>query len=314
MILIFTYLVLGLAGLAYFYLQSKWNKWQKIGVRVVQPKFPLGSLPFIITGSESPREGLARMAKETNWHPIVGAYVLQNPVLLIQDPDLAKAIFVKDFANFQERLNPNIMKRWSPLMHQADKIVMHDMFSGTGENWKSQRSTLTPVFTSGKIKAMMIFINETGNRLMNALDKFANDGTNFEAKLLLGKFSMDTIASCAFGVDAKVYDDEASVFMQHSTALFKQTVSQVLKMVLGAGTSFGPKLLKVFDWSVFPKDSTLFLAEVIKQTLRKRQESKMRRNDLIDLMMDAIKGDLDQEQEELDQHHKDAQIDCKKNF
>ena len=227
--------VLGLVGLAYLYLQYKWNKWQKLGVKVLPPKFPLGSVPFIITGSESLRDGMARIAKETNWAPTVGAYLLHTPILIVQDPELAKTISVKDFAAFHDRYNPDTMKRWIPLMHPADKIILQDMFAATGEAWKRQRTTFTPVFSPGKTKAMMIFINETANRLMNALDKLANEGTHFEAKSLLGKFSMDTIASCAFGVDAKVYDDEASVFMQHSTAIFKQTVSQALKMVLGAG-------------------------------------------------------------------------------
>ena len=49
---------------------------------------------------------------------------------------------------------------------------------------------------------MFIFIQETCNRLINALDDVADKNETFEVREILGKFSMDTIASCAFGVDA----------------------------------------------------------------------------------------------------------------
>jgi len=74
-----------------------------------------------------------------------------------------------------------------------------------GDEWKDVRSTFSPIFTSGKMKAMMVFIRETTKRLIDEINQHAKSGTEFELRDVLGKFSMDTIASCAFGVDAQSF-------------------------------------------------------------------------------------------------------------
>ena len=42
-------------------------------------------------------------------------------------------------------------------------------------------------------------------------------------------------------------------------------------------------------------EETEFFYEVVLESLKQRRESKMRRHDLIDLMMDAIKGDVSED-------------------
>ncbi len=74
-----------------------------------------------------------------------------------------------------------------------------------GDEWKDVRSTFSPIFTSGKMKAMMVFIRETSQNLTKEIHKHASDGKEVELKNVFGKFSMDTIASCAFGVDAQSF-------------------------------------------------------------------------------------------------------------
>ena len=51
-----------------------------------------------------------------------------------------------------------------------------------GERWKSIRSTFTPIFTSGKMKAMLAFVQETCKKLINAMDEFADKDESFELK------------------------------------------------------------------------------------------------------------------------------------
>ena len=47
------------------------------------------------------------------------------------------------------------------------------------------------------------------------------------------------------------------------------------------------RLLKI---AVTKAEETNFFYEVVLESLKQRRESKVRRNDMIDLMMDAIKG------------------------
>ena len=48
---------------------------------------------------------------------------------------------------------------------------------------------------------MLTFMQETCNKNIDLLDNFAGNGQSFELREMFGKFTMDTIASCAFGLD-----------------------------------------------------------------------------------------------------------------
>ena len=48
---------------------------------------------------------------------------------------------------------------------------------------------------------MLTFMHETCNKNIDLLDNFAENGQSFELREMFGKFTMDTIASCAFGLD-----------------------------------------------------------------------------------------------------------------
>ena len=51
-------------------------------------------------------------------------------------------------------------------------------------------------------------------------------------------------------------------------------------------------MVRAFGWSVQPKKETEFFYEIVLRTMKQRQDSGVRRNDLIDMMMDAIRGDI----------------------
>ena len=61
------------------------------------------------------------------------------------------------------------------------------------------------------MKAMLVFVQETCKKLTSAMEDFAEKDESFELKELLGKYSMDTIASCAFGVDSQAFTNKGRV-------------------------------------------------------------------------------------------------------
>ena len=50
---------------------------------------------------------------------------------------------------------------------------------------------------------MVRLINDISVKLVDSLDADAASGDEFDTRVKFGKFSMDSIASCAFGVDAQ---------------------------------------------------------------------------------------------------------------
>ena len=177
-----------------------------------------------------------------------------------------------------------------------------------GEEWKEVRSTFTPIFTSGKIKAMIIFMQEACNLLMKSLDEVADNEEEFELKEMLGKYSMETIASCAFGVDAQSFSDSQSQFVKHAKSMFDQTLGDLIK-IMTTMVPGGLHLLSFLKLPVSRYNDIEFFYKVVKSTLKHRKGTSERRNDLIDMMLDAIKGDLEEDTlEEEDQFEKDAKL------
>ena len=56
-------------------------------------------------------------------------------------------------------------------------------------------------FKDNYFQMMLTFMQETCNKNIDLLDNFAENGQSFELREMFGKFTMDTIASCAFGLD-----------------------------------------------------------------------------------------------------------------
>lgn len=66
-----------------------------------------------------------------------------------------------------------------------------------------------------KMKMMIHFINVATKDMAQEFDKAVKDNNEIELKDLCGKFSMDTIASCAFGINAKSFKS-GSLFVKHA--------------------------------------------------------------------------------------------------
>lgn len=300
--------VLTLFIVIYVYFQYQWRYFAKQGVYFIKPSFPWGSVPAFFDKSEAANDVFLKHAKEVGNMPFYGIYVLRKPMFVIKDAELVRHICVKDFDHFVDRAGEkfgNFFKTQS----RSDHLWASQISNARGELWKNLRSTFSPIFTSGKMKAMMIFMQETMSRLMNELDGFAKSGESFELKDSMGKYSMDTIASCAFGVDSQSFTNKNSLFAKFASNIFAQRVSDGLKILMVTLIPYGVQILNALKISVSKETETEFFYEAIMSSLRERRKSKNRRNDLVDLMMDAIKGDIEHDKDgEDDQFEKDAKL------
>ena len=186
------------------------------------------------------------------------------------------------------------------------------MANAVGEQWKDIRSTFTPIFTSGKMKAMLRFLLETTQALTGEFQRKANAGEEFELKETFGKFSLDALASCAFAMDAQSFEDKNSVFVKHSARIFLNTRMDNFLMFLRFMPGV-PKLQELLNINTFKPKPTKFLSDVVSRALQVRRESGERRNDMIDLMLDCIKegereGGGENETDEIDQIESDMKL------
>lgn len=75
-----------------------------------------------------------------------------KPVVIIRDPELIKDIAVKHFENFSDHQ--------SFIDEKIDPIFGKNVLSLKGDRWREMRSTLSPSFTSNKMKFMFELVSK----------------------------------------------------------------------------------------------------------------------------------------------------------
>ena len=93
----------------------------------------------------------------------------------------------------------------------------------SGDEWKDVRTTFSPIFTSGKMKGMLKYIIHVSGGLVGELENKCQQGEEFELKDVFGKFSLDALASSAFGVDGESFKNKNSKFVKSAARIFEQT-------------------------------------------------------------------------------------------
>lgn len=284
--------------------------WQKLGVKVPKNSFPIGSSPFlnweILLGQKNLVQVAEDQYNDCYDQRYYGVYLFANYALVLKDPELIKTITIKDFNYFVDRNSKGTQRLFEGKYDIAWKKQMTNV---SGEEWKDIRSTFSPIFTSGKMKGMVKFINEVNNRLADEFGVYAKSGDEAELKTLFGKFSMDTIASAAFGMNAGSFTDPNSQFVRHARTIFRNTLADSIKILIGFMPN-GVKILDFFGMSIFKPEATHFFYDALVNTLNHRRKSKNRRNDLIDMMLDAMKDTDDathvdhEEDDDSKLHHK----------
>lgn len=160
---------------AYYNVTRKWRKFQKRGLPYAQPYFPLGSIHhwkalFTSKGnfSEQYNVRIVKHNKESftlsdTFKAYLGTDLMKEKVfgiyghpdrddaLIINDIDIAKKMLIKDFDHFVDRTQFGFKFDHSVI---GDRIFANMFIFQKGDTWKTQRSLMSPVFTTGKLKLM----------------------------------------------------------------------------------------------------------------------------------------------------------------
>ena len=73
------------------------------------------------------------------------------------------------------------------------------IFAMNGPKWKALRSIVSPIFSTGKMKAMFPLLDEKADILVTVAEKEMDQAGFIEAKKLMSYYTFDAIATCAFG-------------------------------------------------------------------------------------------------------------------
>lgn len=154
------------------------------------------------------------------------------------------------------------------------------------------RATLSPAFTGSKMRQMFDFVRDVGQQTATTMKDEIKAGTDnkFEFKALAMKFTVDVIATCAFGIEVNSFKNPENDFYKLASKL--QTVSFSKQLIKFFGFMIAPKLMKIMNIHLIDENINDFFRQATVETMRIREEKGIVRHDMIHLLMQAKKGQL----------------------
>ncbi|XP_031561235.1 cytochrome P450 3A4-like [Actinia tenebrosa] len=194
----------------------------------------------------------------------------RHVAVVVADPDMLRQILVKDFASFRNRFF-----RFPP-----NNKIKFGLMTAKDDDWKRIRSTLTPTFSSGKLKQMVSLIEESCDVLVEKLEEVADTGRSIDIFSWYSKMTFEVILSSAFGIKSDVQRTPDNEFLLKARSIFHPPAILMMLMALP-----GARLLRgLFSQSAGSLGYFLDLGDKI---IRMRRECKNERQDLLQLMLVA---------------------------
>nr|BAM73826.1 cytochrome P450 [Bombyx mori] len=283
MILLIWAIVL-IAAFVLFYKQA-YSLFSKHGVKGFTPLPFFGNMGRIVIKMDHFSDHIQSLYDSFPEERFVGRYEFLNPMVIIRDIELLKKITVKDFEHFLD--HRTIINK------DTDPFFGRSLFFLRDQDWKDMRSTLSPAFTSSKMKLMMPFIVEVGQQMNKALKQRIQEAgvgyVDIDSKDLTTRYANDVIASCAFGLNVDSITEENNQFYAMGKAASTFNFRQLL---IFFGLASVPKLVKILRITLFQKEIKTFFRELILGTMKNREAQNIIRPDMIHLLMEAKKGKL----------------------
>jgi len=269
------------------YLRSNYGYWTKRGVKFAKPSFVFGSFLDLILYRKSRVEVYQDIYRAGAGSPYVGVIQTREPALYVRDPEIIRLILTKDFSYFHDR-GMSVDEKKNPLAGS--------LFTIEGPRWRALRTKMTPTFTSGKMKSMLPLMEECAQEMLVLLEPLADRREVVEMRDILGRFTMDVIGTCAFGVQCNSLRNPDAEFREKASLLFKPSlVRSVTQLFL---LTF-PGLIKHLPPSPVIKEITDFFTGVVRETIKYREANNVQRNDFLNLLIPiknkgTIVGDVEE--------------------
>ncbi|XP_055691151.1 probable cytochrome P450 9f2 [Lutzomyia longipalpis] len=129
---------------------------------------------------------------------------------MIQDPDLAKHLTVKEFSHFTDHHLQS-----SP---EYDPILKQSLFFSNGEIWKKKRSMITPSQTSSKVRLMFDSINDICHQVVDFLkaESIETNPKAYEIGDLFARSLIDILGACVFGIKVDSFKESNNTYYKNA--------------------------------------------------------------------------------------------------
>ncbi|XP_011305245.1 uncharacterized protein [Fopius arisanus] len=276
-------LVVLIIYLIYRYMMRNSEYWKNRGVVYLPPTSVFGNFGEFLLGKTSAGCFTKMVYDYAPNEPYVGFFILDQPMLMIRDPEIVKQILIKDFDYFKDRYAN------APAY---DVIGTSNLFVLKNPAWKFLRHKISPIYTSGRLRKMLTLMIEVGHDLVTYMESLNLEapGRELELKDICARFTTDMIATTAFGLRANSLNNPNAEFRESGKEFFRDTFYRSVEHNSGM---FAPYLMSPLGFHFFPKKFSQFMRMAVWGAINEREKSGFKRHDLIDLLTELKNAEFD---------------------
>lgn len=274
--ILFIFLFCVVVLLLSYYINGKTNEeyWKKRGVAFFKGNKVFGPFWGFVTQDRSLFEFYHDIYKLHRNEPAVGIGTFVTPTLYVIDPINVQYVLQSDFNSFSNR--------GLELNYENDLLADNVLFMN-GNRWKLMRQSITPLFTSSKLKNMFYILDKSAQDFVQLL--------NDNPKKLEGKV-FDTLSSyCSAAIGASVFGITTesvfeSPFLAMAREAFAPTAKQNIRFAVGGAF---PTAIRKLRLCLFKDHEDLFIG-AIKKVLRQREKENVKKHDFADICLSIQKN------------------------
>ncbi|XP_074049663.1 thromboxane-A synthase [Macrotis lagotis] len=266
-------LVLVFLALLKWYSTSAFSSLEKVGIKHPKPLPFIGNITFFQQGFWESHMELIK-----TYGPMCGYYFGRQMYIVVYEPQMIKEILVKNFDNFTNRMMSGMETK--PI---ADSILFL-----RNKRWKEVRSVLIPAFSPKRLDEVIPLINQACGLLLTHLKPYAESGEAFDIQRCYGCYTLDVVASVAFGFQVDSQKTPDHPFVKQCRRFFQFSIPKLVGLLILAFPSIMIPLARVLP-NKNRDELSAFFNKVIKNMidLREKQAEEQRRRDFLQILLDA---------------------------
>jgi cytochrome P450 family 9 len=160
------------------------------------------------------------------------------------------------------------------------------------ERWRSMRNSLSPIFTSAKMKMMFGILTDCAQEFIDHFDKKPSDKIIVDVKDMFSRYTVNGISTAALGFQGDCIKNEDSYIYKMAQDLANPSFATNMKILLVA---ICKPLYLLFGFQIFPEEHKSFFEKSIVDVMDERDAKGIFRPDVVQLLLQMKKGQLERE-------------------